>query len=305
MPLYLSRRGFLRSAAAASAAVVSFRPVAATEREVDPDLFAVLNDSHVSENTAAAPNGQNISANLRHVVEYLVDLPRRPAAVFINGDLAHNKGLPGDYRQLAKLIRPLTEAGIELHLTMGNHDDRETFFEILGEQPGAQTAASKHVAVVHGRRANFFLLDSLTKTNVVTGELGDEQRAWLLKALDEHADRPAILVVHHNPQFAPAGPEAKFTWGGLRDATELFAALVERRHVKAYVHGHIHSWGLGRRDDLHVINTPAVGYVAKDGDNTTGWTMCRLRDDGATLTTYTVNGNHPWHDKSHDLTWRL
>lgn len=305
MPIHLSRREFIKWTAAASASLVTFRPAHGAQRDVDPDLIAVLNDSHVSENTAMAPNGQNISGNLAHAVGYLLGLPRRPAAVFINGDLAHNRGLPGDYRQLATLIRPLTEAGIELHLTMGNHDDRAACFDVLSEhRTTSLPVASKHVAVVSTPRANFFLLDSLTETNVVIGELGAEQQTWLLRALDAHADRPAILVVHHNPQFSPNGPEAKFVWSGLRDAATLFDAIAMRRHVKAYVHGHVHSWGLGRHDDLHVVNTPAVGYVAKDGPSTTGWTMCRLRDDGATLTTYTIDGTHAWHDKSYELTWR-
>ncbi len=74
--------------------------------------------------------------------------------------------------------------------------------------------------------------------------------------------------------------------------------------MKAYFHGHIHRWGLQKKGDLHLVNTPAIGCVAQDGPATTGWTMCRLRDDGATLTTYTVNGTHPWHNQSYELEWR-
>src|SRR5262245_12208780 len=111
MPLHLlssTRREFLRqSAALAITCSVGARAVA-EESRVDPNLFAMLNDTHVSENTQLAPNGQNISANLTHVVDYLLALPRRPAGVFINGDCAHNRGFPGDYRQLSRLIRPLS-----------------------------------------------------------------------------------------------------------------------------------------------------------------------------------------------------
>jgi 3',5'-cyclic AMP phosphodiesterase CpdA len=225
--------------------------------------------------------------------------------VFINGDLAHNSGLPGDYREFSALIQPMIDAGIEVHLTMGNHDDRDVFFEVVANQKAIPSpVASKHVAVVQGRRANFFLLDSLKTVNSAPGELGDEQLAWLIKALDAHIDRPAIIMVHHDPQFTPNGPEAKFTWSGLIDAASLFKQIEPRRNVKAYVHGHVHSWGLTNRDDIHIVNTPAVGYVAKDGLTTTGWTMCRLRDNGATLTTFTIDGKHPWHNKSYELDWR-
>jgi Icc protein len=305
MPFHLSRRGFLQQALATSTSAWAFRSAVGAGRDVDPDLFALLNDSHVSENTARAPNGQNISDNLRHAVNYLLGLPRYPAAVLINGDLAHNHGLRGDYQQFNALIEPLVAAGMEVHLTLGNHDDREVFFEVLTEHRASQSpVASKHVAVVQGPRANFFLLDSLKVVNQAAGELGEEQLGWLTEALAQHADRPAILVVHHDPQFIANGPEAKFTWSGLTDAKSLFEQVLPRQQVKAYVHGHIHRWGLQEKDGLHIVNTPAIGYVAQDGPATTGWTMCRLRDDGARLTTYTVNGAHPWHNQSHDLVWR-
>jgi Icc protein len=305
MPFHLSRRGFLGGALATSTSMVALRSVAGTVSEVDPDLFAVLNDSHVSENTARAPNGQNISDNLRHAVTYLLGLKRQPAAVLINGDLAHNQGLRGDYQQFTALIQPLVAAGIEVHMTLGNHDDREMFLEVLVEHTAiASPVTSKHVAIVAGQRANFFLLDSLKTVNQAAGELGEEQLAWLTKALDQRADRPAIIVVHHDPQFTPNGPDAKFTWSGLTDAKSLFEQVLPRRQVKAYFHGHIHRWGLQKKGDLHLVNTPAIGCVAQDGPATTGWTMCRLRDDGATLTTYTVNGTHPWHNQSYELEWR-
>jgi 3',5'-cyclic-AMP phosphodiesterase len=206
MPLHFSRRGFLQCVAGTSASALLLRPSVAAASETDRDLFAFLNDSHVSENTSRAPNNQNICDNLRHAVNYLIGLTRRPAAVFINGDLAHNSGLPGDYREFSALIQPMIDAGIEVHLTMGNHDDRDVFFEVVANQKAIPSpVASKHVAVVQGHRANFFLLDSLKTVNSAPGELGNEQLDWLIKALDAHVDRPAMIMVHHDPQFTPNG----------------------------------------------------------------------------------------------------
>jgi hypothetical protein len=56
----------------------------------------------------------------------------------------------------------------------------------------------KRVAVVSLPRANLFLLDTLEKTNATPGYLGDQQLEWLTKALDEHKDKPAIIVGHHH-----------------------------------------------------------------------------------------------------------
>ncbi len=56
---------------------------------------------------------------------------RHPAAVIINGDLALNDGQAGDYEHFAKLIAPLRDADIPVHLTLGNHDNRDVFYKVM------------------------------------------------------------------------------------------------------------------------------------------------------------------------------
>ena len=85
-----------------------------------------------------------------------------------------------------------------MHLVLGNHDQRENFWAAFPEAKPALPAADRHAAVVETPLANWFLLDSLYKTNVTPGLLGAAQLQWLAKALDAHADKPALLVAHHN-----------------------------------------------------------------------------------------------------------
>jgi len=296
----------LRGSLVAGAGVVAARYArGAYPIGVDPDLWVWLNDVHVSENTLRAPHGQNISGNLKHVVDYLLGLPVRPAGVFINGDCAHNKGLEGDYRQLGSLLKPLVEAEIPVHLTMGNHDHRETFFQVMGEFKFEEgTAITRQVAVVEGRNANYFLLDSLKVTNEVEGNLGEEQFEWLEAALDAHTDKPAIVMVHHNPQFEPDGPEKKFRWSGLEESDRLFAILEGQKHVVAYVHGHRHRWELSKVGSVHVINTPATGYVGDATKSSTGWTMARLDAKGVQITRYCIDPADARHGGEFALEWR-
>lgn len=297
----LSRRRFLAgSASAALASVASSRIAIAAPRPADPDLWALLSDTHVSQNTSVAPNGQNISENLRHVVAYLTSLERPPAAVTINGDCAHNAGLDGDYRQFAQLLVPLAEAGLPVHLTLGNHDDRATFLRVLDHQrPGA--VEDRCVTVVEGRRANWFLLDSLIRVNTPPGELGRAQLDWLSDQLDRRRDKPAIVMLHHNPRAGVPRSDWPF---GLVDTDALLAVLSPRRHVKAIVHGHIHRFGLAEHEGMHIINTCAVGYVGKPQEDTTGWIMARLTDSGIDLTRYAIDPQHPNHGREYRLRWR-
>jgi 3',5'-cyclic AMP phosphodiesterase CpdA len=299
MPISLpapTRRKFLTGL---GSAMVSFPFIRLDAAEVDEDLIAILNDPHIGEKQ---PADSPIPQHLKTTVDWLLAQPKRPACVLINGDLALKDGQPGDYRRFAQLIQPLRDAGLPVHLTMGNHDVREVFYDVLSaEKPAQSPVAAKHVTVVQAQHANFFLLDSLQKVMIAPGELGQEQIAWLGKALDAHANKPAVIVAHHNPRLG--GDPLHFP-GGLIDSESLWEVLAGRRHVKAYVHGHVHHRDLAKHADIHIVNTPATSYVAKPELSTTGWTMARLRSDGMTITTHTHLADHAWNNQNDALAWR-
>ena len=128
-----------------------------------------------------------------------------------------------------------------------------------------------------------------------------EQRAWLAKALDAHPSKPAIIVTHHNPRL---GGDPNHFPGGLIDSQELWDILESRRHVKAYIHGHIHDRTNAEHKGIHIINTPATSYVANPKQSTTGWTTARLTRSGITLATRTTDIEHPWNGETKTLKWR-
>ena len=267
--------------------------------EVDGNLIAILNDTHIG---GKHPENASIPTHLRETVAYLVGLPRRPAAVVINGDLALNNGQPDDYTHFTKLIMPLRAAGIPVHLTMGNHDDRDVFYQVLNaEKPADTPVTSKHVGVVHLAGANLFLLDSLKARMTAQGWLGQEQRDWLAKMLDAHADKPALIFAHHNPRL---GGEEKHFPGGLEDSDALWDILASRPHVKAYIHGHIHHRDYFNHRGVHILNTPATSFVSNPKESTTGWTMAELNTTGGSFTTHTHLPEHAWNGVKVDLQWR-
>jgi 3',5'-cyclic AMP phosphodiesterase CpdA len=304
MPIHLppiSRRTFLGQAAAAGASFVAWRPTAADETQGDPNTLALLADTHIPSDPETGANGVNMTANLRQVVGELIAHRPKLSGVVVNGDCAYLKGIPGDYRNLAGVVQPLSEAGLPLHLTMGNHDDRGSFYEALaGERSESPPVESKHVSVLETPKANWFLLDSLFQVDVVTGELGGAQLEWLAKALDARADKPAILVAHHNPQFKPGPNNA---WGGLKDAKALFDLVADRKQVKAYIFGHTHEWRLSKMGDVHLVNLPPVAYVFQQG-RPNGWVEATLRDDGMQLKLSCLDKSHPQHNEIADLKWR-
>ncbi|MFO1486430.1 MAG: metallophosphoesterase [Verrucomicrobiaceae bacterium] len=296
MPIHLtSRRQFITQLGAA----VALSHVDAGAAEVDSDWIAILNDTHVG---AQHPPTASIPTNLRDTISWLLSQPKRPAAVIINGDLALRDGKPGDYEHFARLISPLRDAGVALHLTMGNHDDRAVFYDVLkSEKPQLSAVESRHVGMVSLPQANLFLLDSLKQTMIAQGDLGESQRHWLTKELDANADKPALILAHHNPRL---GGDPKHFPGGLEDSEELWKLLAARKHVKAYIHGHIHHRDFFEHEGIHILNTPAVGYVADKKLSTTGWTMLRLAGGGAEVTTHTHQADHAWNGVKVPLKWR-
>ncbi|MEO1971590.1 MAG: metallophosphoesterase [Pirellulaceae bacterium] len=298
MPIHLpaqNRRQFL---VVAGAGVVCWS-TESLGRDVDDDLVYLLNDTHIGEKQ---PANSAVPSHLRQVVTELVAISRKPAFVLINGDLALKDGQAGDYHHFAKIVDPLREAKLDVHLTLGNHDHRGVFYQVMKqERPDTPPVTARHVSIVKTRWANFFLLDSLQKTMVTQGTLGVEQRTWLAKALDANRSKPAVIVTHHNPRL---GGDPNHFPGGLIDSSELWEILAARSHVKALIHGHIHDRGTSQHQGIHIINTPATSYVADAETSTTGWTTARLTAAGVVLTTHTTNPQHEWNGQEKRLTWR-
>lgn len=299
MPAHLlpasSRRRFLRQCGAV--ALLSPLVPAAGAAPTDPDLVAVLNDTHIGAQQKA---DSRVRRNLQATVADLLNQERRPAAVVINGDLALHDGRRGDYEAFVQLLAPLREAGLSVHLTLGNHDARAVFHEVLGLQPGT-AVASRHVSLVPLARANLILLDSLQQTMTTPGRLGGEQLDWLARTLDAQPDQPALVFAHHNPRL---GGDPKHFPGGLEDSEPLWQVLADRPQVKAYIHGHIHHRDRARHAGIHILNTPATSYVADPETSTTGWTLLKLGERGCTCTTRTHLADHPWNRLAEEIAWR-
>jgi 3',5'-cyclic AMP phosphodiesterase CpdA len=304
MPIYLppiSRRKFLARSIAAAAAVGLAPGCASLRSKRDPQSIALLSDIHIPADPLKMARSTNMTEHLKTAVAEVSELPRLPGTVFINGDLAFDSGEPGDYAAVLGLLHPLREAGLPLHLNMGNHDERQHFWEVF---PDLRTIPAnlpgRQASVVRLQDANWFLLDSLIKTRVTPGLLGEEQRAWLGKALDANTDKPAIVMVHHQPGPMAPGSGA----GGLEDGPQLMALLRQRPHVKAYFFGHTHRWEVTRDESgIHLINLPAVAYVF-DKTQPSGWVHATMRNDGVRLQLHGIDHAHPQNGQILDLKWR-
>ena len=301
MPVTLlpTRRAFFASTAGAG--VLVFRPSFALAADADPHRVALLSDPHIGEKADEVDRDFNMHDRLKLVASEVAKLSLRPACAVVNGDLAHKTGTATEYKLFAELIEPVREAGIPLHLGLGNHDNFTRFAEGLEKlRPKDKPVEGKQVTVVELDRVNLFVLDSFDPKNTVGGILGESQLKWLAKALDDRKTKPAVVLAHHPLQFdAPKGGKAS----GIADTTDFWPILKDRPQVKAYVFGHTHTWKLAEKDGVHLINLPAIGYPFGKAE-VSGWVDATFTETGVKLEVRALDPKHAKHGDKAELTWR-
>ncbi|MGD0815734.1 MAG: metallophosphoesterase [Verrucomicrobiota bacterium] len=304
MPVYLppiSRRRFLTGSLAAAAALALGQGCALPKGKGDENSVALLSDIHIAANPDEIKLNVNMTNNLRAVMNEVMAWPQLPGAVFINGDLALDNGRRRDYAAVLGLISPLREEGLPIHLALGNHDDRGNFWEVLrNSKTVPPRLPGRQAAIIRARDANWFVLDSLIQTLTTAGLLGEAQRAWLAGALDANPGKPALILIHHQPD-----PLLAVKTSGLEDAAELLAILRPRRQVKAWFFGHTHRWE-ARQDEsgIHLVNLPPTAYVFEDG-RPNGWVHATVHEEGARLELRCLDPAREDHGKVVNLAWRI
>jgi len=293
----LSRRDFLRRSALAAAGLALSPRLRAAEKPAADDFWALFSDPHIAADRTLVHNDVNMAEHLDAVVKEVAALPVRPGGIFVNGDCAFNSGEKTDYGTFASALEPLRQSPI--HLTLGNHDNREHFWDALAlEKAASRPVADKQTLLVRGTGVNWFVLDSLDRTLSTPGVLGKAQLDWLAQSLDANAKKPAIVMLHHNPGLTDSVP-------GLKDTAALLEVIRPRKQVKAYFFGHTHAWGVTRDESgIHFINLPPVGYVFKPG-KPSGWVRATATADGMKLELRCQDTKHPRHGEVNDLKWRV
>jgi 3',5'-cyclic-AMP phosphodiesterase len=302
MPIHLppiNRRTFLARALTAAAGLVLAPRLLAAGKETDADFWALLSDTHIAANRAQLYRGINMTDHLNTAAQDLMAFPQLPAGVFVTGDCAFENGTTDDYGTFSDLLKPLREDGMPVHLTLGNHDNRERFWNVLtAEKTAKRPLADKQASILMTPRANWFMLDSLERTHYTPGMLGKEQLDWLAATLDQNSDKPAIVLVHHNPGLL----EGRV--GGLQDSEALFRVIRPRRQVKACIYGHTHDWHVRQHESgIHLINLPPVAYVFEDS-KPSGWVRAMVSDDHMQIELRCVI-KHRLNGEVKTLKWRV
>ena len=301
MPIHLSpltRRQFLARSVAVTAGLAMAPEMVASTKAVDQSFWALLSDTHLAADQSMVFRGVNMASHLKTVAAEIMTLPKRPVGVIIAGDCAYNTGEAGDYATVKELLQPIRESGMPVHLALGNHDNRERFWNAFQEEQRAKHPVSeRQTALLMTPRANWFILDSLEKTQSTPGLVGHEQLTWLAESLDAQANKPALVLVHHNPGIDGGNM-------GLKDTIPFLEVIRPRKQVKAYIFGHTHHWSVEQDSSgIHFVNLPPVAYVFREGEPS-GWVHMTLHKNGMKLELRCADQGHKAHGQTFDLPWR-
>jgi Icc protein len=314
MPIILppiARRQFIKgSLAFGGTAITASSSLAKAGSEAvrfDQNRVALLADTHISADPNLSYPGTkwpgspvvedehervNMAQCLADVAKNVIALNPRPAHLIINGDCAMGRGTEAEYKELLGLLEPIRVAGITVHVTIGNHDNRENLWKLLPflkkEEMGIQAG------VIELPHVNLVLLDSGRK-----GILGDKQLNWLAQELDKRTDKPTLVFGHYNPYPNRGVRPIK----GMHDGSSLLKLLAKRKHARAYLYGHTHEWQHDQRDHLHLINQPAVSYYFGKG-HAHGWVEMKLTEKSADLELHCINPKHPQHGERRRIVLR-
>ena len=302
MPIILppiNRRQFIKGSLALGGTAItassSLAKAADHFARLDQNRVALLADTHISANPNLVYPGTkwpgspvkesehesvNMAKCLTEAAKSVISLNPRPAQLIVNGDCAMSRGTEAEYKELLRLLEPIRAAGITVHVTIGNHDNRENLWKLIPflkkEQMGIQAG------VIELPHANLLLLDSGRK-----GILGEKQLNWLAQELDKRANKPALVLGHFNPYPNRGVRPIK----GMHDGVSLLKALAKRNHARAYLYGHTHEWQHDQRDHLHLINQPAVSYYFGKG-HAHGWIDMKLTKESAELELRCIDPGH-------------
>ena len=254
----LSRRNFLAGAVCAVAAPYAAKAMGSPC--VDRDLSVFLSDIHVSGwNVKKQPTYQN--PLFEKTIDQVLAMNPRPARAVVFGDVALWKGRHEDYEASLPGLKRLTDAGIDLYLTTGNHDHREVMFRYHPKQKEITPVPGRFVSVVDLGCADLFLMDALDENpegegsgNKVDGALDQAQLDWLVKAAAA-AKRPYFIGAHQPAQEIHGCPK------------DLRAMFEDDPHFAGYIHGHDHRWytqwfhkGYTKRHVVRSACLPSTGW---------------------------------------------
>lgn len=194
--------------------------------------FVQITDLHIQAPGRLVSGRIDTSNYLRNTIDSILRLRQRPEAILITGDLTDFGGLE-EYEHLRALLAPLT---MPMYLMPGNHDDRQNLRAVFHDQPWLGETGFIQYRCKIGP-LHIVALDT-SEPGRSDGRLCSERLQWLELTLEELADEPVVVAMHHPPFRTLIGHMDEI---GLSEGSEELDHLLRRHpNVERVLCGHLH-----------------------------------------------------------------
>ncbi|MEO1686674.1 MAG: metallophosphoesterase [Pseudomonadota bacterium] len=196
--------------------------------------FIILSDLHIVPEGRLS-HGLDTLDRLNLAIDHVNARHDDAAFVICAGDLADH----GEAAAYERLKTALERLALPTYLTLGNHDHRPTFLEVFGQDLAGPTGQLDRVIDAEGHR--IVILDSSDPDLAGSGRLAATQLDWLGAQLREAADRPVVVVLHHN--ITRFHIQTDFII--LEDADAFVDVLRGHPDIRQVISGHVHLTAAG------------------------------------------------------------
>lgn len=228
--------------------------------------FVHLTDLHVGNPDVQDDHlYSDTSTTLAAILAEIKTLQPQPKFIVASGDLT-NRGDAGSYENL-KAILAEAELTMPVLFALGNHDRRDGFYPTVLDRTDGIDAPYDHAQVIDG--LHVIVMDSSVPEKV-GGAFEAGQLEWLKAELEQHAELPKLLVMHHAPSL-DADPAMEWESLSIAD-TENLRQAIEGKNVIGLLSGHIH---YDRVSNWHGV--PVVVGIGQHGPTDVAWLHEGLR----------------------------
>ncbi|MCW5821537.1 MAG: 3',5'-cyclic-AMP phosphodiesterase [Cyanobacteria bacterium TGS_CYA1] len=207
----------------------------------DTHLFASGDD----EDDEPMLFGFNTFESLKHVIELVKKQENAYDLVVLTGDLSEDE-TAASYRRLAELLGTLNKP---IYYLFGNHDNPYLAREVFGEYP-----LFKHETEIILENWLVVLLNSKIEGRQ-EGNISQEELDRLKSLLGTHAEKHALVCMHHNPVNMDPDRFDKYI---LQNPKEFFAVIDAHTNVRGVLWGHVHQQSYSQRRDVTLMSTPST-----------------------------------------------
>ena len=195
--------------------------------------FLVFSDLHLVD-TGETSHGLDTFKRFAAGVDWVNMHHADADFVVLAGDLA-DLGFKGAKEPYARLKGLVDSLSVPCHITIGNHDNRDTYVAHFGAETRAETGCIDKVVDAKGHRT--ILLDSVVKDADHThgGALSQVQLDWLRERLAEHPGPVNVILHHHANPLHTTVDRIR-----LENPTAFAEVLMTHGDIRQVIAGHVH-----------------------------------------------------------------